>query len=66
MLESGIRPDFITVDGKEGGTGAAELELSDGVGRPLREGLIYAHNALVGAGLRDEIRLICSGKIVDG
>jgi glutamate synthase domain-containing protein 2 len=66
MLESGIRPDFITIDGKEGGTGAAELELSDGVGRPLREGLIFAHNALVGAGLRDEIRLICSGKIVDG
>ena len=66
MRETGITPDFITVDGSEGGTGAAQLELSDGVGTPLREGLIFTHNALVGAGLRDDIRLIASGKIIDG
>jgi glutamate synthase domain-containing protein 2 len=50
MLESGIRPDFITVDGGEGGTGAAPLEFSDSVGTPLNDGLAFAHNALVGAG----------------
>lgn len=66
MLESGIRPDFITVDGSEGGTGAASLELSDSIGTPLREGLIFTHNALVGAGLRDHIRVIASGKIING
>lgn len=66
MLESGQRPDFITIDGKEGGTGAAPLELTNRVGLPLREGLIFAHNALVGAGLRDKIRLIAAGKIING
>lgn len=66
MLESGIRPDFITVDGGEGGTGAAPLEFSDSVGTPLNDGLAFAHNALVGAGLRDEIRLIASGKVNTG
>ena len=66
MLESGILPDFITVDGAEGGTGAAPLEFSDSVGTPLNEGLSFVHYALIGAGLRDQIRLIASGKINTG
>ncbi|MGD8573643.1 MAG: FMN-binding glutamate synthase family protein, partial [Gammaproteobacteria bacterium] len=66
MLETGIRPDFITVDGKEGGTGAAPVELTNGLGTPLTEGLIFVHNALVGANLRDDIRIIASGKIITG
>ena len=53
MLETDIRPDFIVVDGKEGGTGAAPLEFSDHLGMPMREGLVFVRNALVGAGLRD-------------
>jgi glutamate synthase domain-containing protein 2 len=64
MLESGITPDFIVVDGKEGGTGAAPSEFIDHIGMPLREGLTFVHNALVGAGLRDRIRLGASGMIV--
>ncbi len=66
MLATGKTPDFITVDGKEGGTGAAPLELGNRVGLPLREGLIFVHNALVGAGLRDEVRVIAAGKIING
>ena len=64
MLETQIEPDFITVDGAEGGTGAAPLEFSNNVGTPLTEALVFVHNALVGAGLRDEIRVLCSGKIL--
>jgi glutamate synthase domain-containing protein 2 len=64
MLETGITPDFIVVDGAEGGTGAAPLEFLDHVGMPLREGLLFVHNALVGVGLRDRIRIGASGKIV--
>ncbi len=63
MLQTGIRPDFIVVDGAEGGTGAAPLEFVDHIGMPLREGLTFVHNALVGLNLRDEIRLGASGKI---
>jgi len=66
MLETGIRPDFITVDGAEGGTGAAPVELSNSVGMPLRDGLLFVHGALRGTGLRDEIRLIAAGKISTG
>ncbi|NIR31480.1 MAG: FMN-binding glutamate synthase family protein [Gammaproteobacteria bacterium] len=66
MQESGVAPDFITVDGGEGGTGAAPLELSHAVGTPLVDGLVFVHNALVGAGLRARIRLIACGKIIDG
>lgn len=66
MIETGIKPDFITVDGKEGGTGAAPLEFSNSVGMPLREGLRFVHNALLGAGLRDDIKIIASGKVVNG
>ena len=64
MLESGIQPDFIVVDGAEGGTGAAPLEFSDHMGMPLQEALRLVHNTLVGAGLRDNIRIGASGKIV--
>ncbi len=63
MAETGITPDFIVVDGKEGGTGAAPLEFMDHVGMPLREGLSLVHNVLVGAGLRDRVRIGASGKI---
>jgi glutamate synthase domain-containing protein 2 len=64
MLESGILPDFIVVDGKEGGTGAAPLEFTDHIGVPLREGLLFVHNTLVGLNLRDKIKLGASGKII--
>ncbi|MEV7503222.1 FMN-binding glutamate synthase family protein [Streptomyces sp. NPDC093018] len=66
MLGEGTAPDFIVVDGAEGGTGAAPLEFADHVGTPLTEGLLTVHNALVGAGLRDRIRVGVSGKIATG
>ncbi|WP_419181707.1 FMN-binding glutamate synthase family protein [Novosphingobium mangrovi (ex Huang et al. 2023)] len=66
MLETGITPDFIVVDGAEGGTGAAPQELTDNVGMPLREGLILMRNALVGANLKDRVRIGASGKIHSG
>lgn len=62
-LETGIRPDFIVVDGAEGGTGAAPEEFSDNVGLPLRDGLIMVRNALVGTGLREDIAIGASGKV---
>jgi glutamate synthase domain-containing protein 2 len=64
MLETGVAPDFVVVDGAEGGTGAAPREFSDHVGAPMREGLLFVHNTLVGAGLRDRIRIGVAGKIV--
>ena len=64
MQATGIVPDFIVVDGAEGGTGAAPLEFADHVGVPLQEGLQLVHNTLVGVGLRDQVRIGCSGKIV--
>ena len=64
MLETGITPDFIVVDGAEGGTGAAPLEFTDHVGAPLQEGLLLVHNTLVGLNLRDKVRLGCAGKVV--
>ncbi|MCD2513168.1 FMN-binding glutamate synthase family protein [Comamonas endophytica] len=64
MLETGIYPDFIVVDGKEGGTGAAPVEFTDHIGVPMREGLLFVHNTLVGLNLRDKIKLGASGKIV--
>ncbi len=64
MVESNIYPDFIVIDGGEGGTGAAPLEFTDHVGAPLREALLLVHNTLVGINLRDKIRLGASGKIV--
>lgn len=66
MLAIGVTLDFIVVDGAEGGTGAAPKELSDRVGMPLREGLVIARNALVGAGLKGEVRLAASGKVTSG
>ncbi|MFC4034471.1 FMN-binding glutamate synthase family protein [Streptomyces polygonati] len=66
MIEEGTTPDFIIVDGAEGGTGAAPLEFADHVGTPLTEGLVTVHNALVGVGLRDRIRIGASGKIATG
>ena len=64
MLETGELPDFITIDGSEGGTGAAPIEFTNSLGMPLRDGLAFVHNALVGIGVRDKIRLIGAGKIV--
>jgi len=64
MLETGITADFITVDGAEGGTGAAPVELANSVGTPLRDGLVFVHNALLGSGLRSSIRIIASGKAI--
>lgn len=63
MLATGIRLDYIVVDGAEGGTGAAPEEFSDHVGMPLREGLLFVRNALVGTGLRHQIRLAASGMV---
>jgi len=64
MLDTGIVPDFIVVDGAEGGTGAAPLEFSDHVGTPLQEGLRLVHGTLVGLGLRGRVRIGAAGKIV--
>lgn len=66
MIEEKITPDFIIVDGSEGGTGAAPLEYQDHVGTPLVEGIILLHNALVGTGLRDRIKIGAAGKIISG
>ncbi len=63
MIETGEGPDYIAVDGSEGGTGAAPLEFADHVGMPLRDALHFVHNALVGTGLRDKVRVVASGKI---
>jgi glutamate synthase domain-containing protein 2 len=64
MLATGITPDFIVVDGAEGGTGAAPLEFTDHVGAPLQEGLLLVHNTLVGLNLRSKIKLGCAGKVI--
>ena len=64
MLDTGIVPDFVVVDGSEGGTGAAPVEFADHLGMPLVEGLTFAHNALRGAGLRHRIRIGASGKLI--
>jgi len=64
MQETGITPDFIVIDGAEGGTGAAPLEFTDHVGAPLQEGLLLVHNTLVGLNLRHKVRLGCAGKVV--
>ena len=64
MLETGIVPDFIVVDGKEGGTGAAPLEFANHVGMPMIEGLTFVHNTLLGAGLRDQVKLGAAGKLL--
>ena len=63
MVKTGITPDFITVDGAEGGTGAAPLEFTNHLGAPLMESLIFVHNSLVGFSIRDRIRVLSGGKI---
>ena len=64
MVQTGINLDFITVDGSEGGTGAAPVEFTDHLGSPLRDALVFVDNALIGAGLRDRVKVAASGKIV--
>ncbi len=66
MIKTGIYPDFITVDGGEGGTGAAPIEFSDSVGMPLTDGLVFVTDALMGFGIKDNIKIIASGKVVTG
>ncbi|PTR30355.1 glutamate synthase domain-containing protein 2 [Rhodococcus sp. OK519] len=66
MLERGITPDFVIVDGSEGGTGAGPVEFEDHMGMPLTEGLMTVHNALVGTGLRDRVKIGASGKVASG
>lgn len=66
MLKTGITPDFITIDGAEGGTGAAPLEFADHMGTPLHEALLFVHNALTGINLRSDIRIIAAGKVATG
>lgn len=63
MVETGIAPDFIVVDGSEGGTGAAPLEFADHIGMPMRDGLSFVHNALVVINMRQHIRIAAAGKI---
>ncbi|WP_440995302.1 FMN-binding glutamate synthase family protein [Arhodomonas sp. SL1] len=63
MLASGEHPDFVVVDGGEGGTGAAPLEFINRLGMPLNDGLLLVHNTLVGAGLRERVRVAAAGKI---
>ncbi len=64
MLATGVTPDFIVVDGAEGGTGAAPVEFTNHVGSPLQEGLLLVHNTLRGVGLRERIRIGCAGKVI--
>lgn len=66
MLSTGITPDFITVDGAEGGTGAAPLEYSNRLGTPINEALVFVHSCLLGIDVRDKIKVIASGKIATG
>ncbi|MGH8457309.1 MAG: FMN-binding glutamate synthase family protein [Stenotrophobium sp.] len=64
MLKTGITPDYIVVDGAEGGTGAAPVEFTDHIGTPMHEGLVLVHNTLVGLNLRDRVKIGAAGKIV--
>lgn len=64
MLETNITPDFIVVDGAEGGTGAAPVEFVDHVGVPLQEGLLLVHNSLLGVNLRHRIKIGAAGKVI--
>jgi len=66
MIDTGVTPDFITVDGGEGGTGAAPLEYSNSIGTPLKEALAFVDDILTGFGLREEVKIIASGKIITG
>jgi glutamate synthase domain-containing protein 2 len=66
LLETGLMPDFIVVDGKEGGTGAAPVEFIDNLGMPLRDGLSFVQSTLIGTGIREHIKLGAAGKIITG
>jgi glutamate synthase domain-containing protein 2 len=66
MIETKITPDYICIDGAEGGTGAAPLEFTNYLGVPSIDGLVYVHNCLKGLGLRDQVKIICTGKISTG
>jgi glutamate synthase domain-containing protein 2 len=66
MIKTGVKPDFITVDGGEGGTGAAPVEFTNHIGSPGIDALVFIHNALTGFGLRKDIKIICTGKISSG
>ena len=66
MVQTGIKPDFISIDGGEGGTGAAPLEFSNFVGMPFIEAIAFAHDALLGFDLRKDIKLFGAGKVVSG
>jgi glutamate synthase domain-containing protein 2 len=66
IISTGIYPDYIVVDGGEGGTGAAPLEFSNHIGTPLVPALVFVHNVLLGFGIRDKIRVISSGKVTAG
>jgi len=66
MIETGIKPDFITVDGGEGGTGAAPMEFSNSLGMPMRDAVAFVSNVLVGLDLKKDIKLIASGKVITG
>jgi len=66
MLETGVTPDFVTVDGGEGATGAAPLEFSNSLGMPARDAWVFAASALVGAGVRERVKVIASGKVLTG
>lgn len=64
MSNTGIIPDFITVDGAEGGTGAAPLEFIDYMGMALSDALVFVNQTLKDYGVRKEIKLIASGKVI--
>ncbi|MCB1614822.1 MAG: FMN-binding glutamate synthase family protein [Pseudomonadales bacterium] len=66
MLKTGITPDFITIDGAEGGTGAAPVEFSNYLGTPCNEAIYFVHNCLIGCGLRNRVKIIASGKTASG
>lgn len=66
MIKTGIKPDFITIDGAEGGTGAAPVTFTNRLGTPINEAITFVNNCLVGSNLRDDIKLIASGKVATG
>ncbi|ASG68071.1 FMN-binding glutamate synthase family protein [Francisella halioticida] len=66
MLETGIKADFITVDGADGGTGAAPVEFANHIGMPLEDSVVFVHNTLVGCGIRNDIRIVASSKVASG
>ena len=66
MVEEDAGPDFVIVDGSEGGTGAGPVEFEDHIGMPLTDGIMFVHNALTGAGLRDRVKIGASGKVASG